>query len=1230
MTDQPLAPASFAVEVRPRSPEPRHTPVGAIYHAAALYFLQGTLSPSEAHQIAAELLCDPVNETYCLSHGKAAFTDVSLPFIDVLPLPGVTDPVAENLVQAASWIGIAGLDNAATGMRFYLHDLGDVGLLKHFAEDQFCNTVVQRYALNTPIEAIFAPPHVPDRTVEIIPVQNRSDAQLIQISAERRLSLDIHEMRAIRSYFEGEGRDPTDVELEMLAQTWSEHCVHKTFRARIEYQEGDAPPQVINGLLRTYIRAATEQIKKPWVHSAFVDNAGIVKFDEQYDLAFKVETHNHPSALEPFGGANTGVGGVVRDILGVSARPIANTDVLCFGDQDLDESQLPKGVLHPRRIQEGVTRGIEDYGNKMGIPTVNGAIFYHPGYTSNPLVFCGCLGILPHNSHPTRANPGDWIVVIGGRTGRDGLRGATFSSMEMDQSTGEIAGSAVQIGHPIHEKQVQEVILRARDARLYSAITDCGAGGLSSAVGEMAKDLGGVVHLEQVPLKYPGLRPWEIWLSEAQERMVLAVPPANWETLRAICEGQDVEATVIGSLEATGRLILRAEEKIVGDLSMNFLHEGIPQRRLKAIWTPPTITPWALPPQSPEALSEALRMLLGHPNIRSREGVIRKYDHEVQGGTAIKPLTGVDQAAPANGAVIVPLDSLTLRGAEGVSPNPRGAALSVGLAPLIGERDPYLMAFAAVDEAFRNLVAMGADPDTVSLLDNFCWGNANLPDRLGSLTRCAQGCYQAALTYQAPFISGKDSLNNEYADETGKRHAIPGTLVISALGIVPFVKQAISSVLTGIGNKLYLLGETREELGASHFALLHSESGGILPAPPENPLAILRALHQAIRAGRVQSAHDPSEGGIGVALMEMTAGGGCGAQIDLRLIPGASSLTLTEAALFSESLCRFIVEVRPEDVSQFEAHFAGLPCTCVGETRAETSVTFIGLSGESIKAAQLSPSLPLPATSERKHSTYRPTPNPSGTPRALILHATGTNRDRDAALACELAGAETEIVHVNQLLRGERNLADYHMLVVPGGFSYGDDLGAGKVWALHLEHRLGEGLQRFIEDGRPVLGICNGFQALVKAGFLPGAAWRGSPDPHPVTLTFNQSGHFECRWVRLQVDPASKCLFTEGIEEIMCPVAHGEGRLAAVDESVLNGLERDHLIPLRYAPPDQYPANPNGSALGIAALCNPTGNVMGLMPHPENHIFTWQNPGWRQGQKGSFGLTLFQNAVRWA
>ncbi|MCC6564663.1 MAG: DUF559 domain-containing protein, partial [Chloroflexi bacterium] len=578
-----------------------------------LFFVSGTLSDDDAHRLASALLADPVTETYALGVSPT-MDDARL--VERTLLPGVTDAVADSLKHAAALIGVA-VEQAATGERYELTgDLSDsdIGAI---ARGVLVNTVIHRVSFDTPIGAPFVAVQPTDDTVEIIPVRGLSSDALLNLSKDRRLSLDLNEMRAIQAYFEEIQRDPTDVELEMLAQTWSEHCVHKTFRAKITYTgpAHGAPPnsqpvtQEIDGLLKTYIRAATEQLAKPWVRSAFVDNAGIVAFDDAFDVAFKVETHNRPSALEPFGGANTGAGGVIRDVLGVSARPIANTDVLCFGLPDTPMDALPHNVLHPRRIIAGVIHGIEDYGNKMGIPTVNGAVHYHPGYTANPLVFAGCVGLIPRGSHRTEAQPGDLIVVIGGRTGRDGLRGATFSSMEMDTSTAQLSGGAVQIGNPIVEKQVQEVVLKARDASLYTAITDCGAGGLSSAVGEMGKDLGAHVQLADVPLKYPGLRPWEIWLSEAQERMVLAIPPANWDAFMAICAAHDVEAVAIGIFAPTGQLALFYGDKPVGSVSMAFLHGGIPRRELAAVWTAPsppgpktlgseTLTPETLTPET--------------------------------------------------------------------------------------------------------------------------------------------------------------------------------------------------------------------------------------------------------------------------------------------------------------------------------------------------------------------------------------------------------------------------------------------------------------------------------------------------------------------------------------------------------------------------------------------------------------------------------------------------------
>ncbi len=1242
-------------------------------HVARLYFLEGSITEAEAKRLAAEVLADPVTEEWSIVNSQLSMVNAPLTinnlqltidnFIEATLDPGVTDPPAENLIKAAKLLGINGLERAATGNRFFITGKIEPSLLHQIAAEIFANPVVQRFTIDKTIEPPFFPYQGIDDTIDIIPVRKADDEQLLAISKERRLALDLAEMQAVQAYYQKEAREPTDVELEMIAQTWSEHCVHKTFRAKIDYTGPDGEKETIDGILKTYLRAATEEINKPWVHSAFVDNAGIVKFDDTYDLAFKAETHNHPSALDPFGGANTGVGGVVRDILGVSARPIANTDVLCFGLPDMDHDDLPTNVMHPARIADGVIAGIEDYGNKMGIPTVNGSIHYHPGYTANPLVYCGCLGILPRDAHVTEPQEGDLIVAIGGRTGRDGLRGATFSSMEMDVETSEIAGTAVQIGHPIMEKQVQEVVLRARDEQLYTAITDCGAGGFSSAVGEMGEKLGGKVQLKDITLKYPGLRPWEIWLSEAQERMVFAVPPEKYERMVEICAGQDVEPIVLGTFGNNGRLELKYGDKLVGELDMEFLHEGIPQRHLVAEWKGSEQASVNSEQLTVNGAKEALLALLTHPDTRSKEDTIRIYDHEVQGATAVKPLTGIANHGPSDATVLVPQDTQSL--ISNLQSSVRGAALANGICPAYTDLDPYNMAYAAIDEAMRNVVAVGADPDQVSILDNFCWGNPLLPDRLGSLVRCAQGCYDAALAYQTPYVSGKDSLNNEYTGSDGEKHAIPGTLLISALAMVPDVNKTVTMDLKRAGNFLFVVGETGAELGGSHYGLV----GGTVqpqhnnvPAPKADALERYRKMYQAIQAGLVQSCHDCSEGGIAVALSEMCMAGKLGIEMNLIHAPRDPYWAYSDddAILFSETISRFLVEVRPEDSDKFREALSDVPHECVGVIGGDV-VRVNGRSGQPILEATLAEldeawrghlsvnSEQSSVFSKTTPSTNLQSPISNLHPKVLILHANGTNRDRDAAVACKLAGGDPEIVHVNQLLAGEHQLADYNMLVIAGGFSYGDDLGAGVRWSLDLQYHLNEQLHTFAQKGKPILGICNGFQVLVKSGLLPGRdqAFSLSPDKErSVTLTYNNSGHFECRWVMLQSNPNSPSLFTKDLTEpIYCPVAHGEGRLAVNDESTLADLKAQNLIPLTYVAsgewqvtgnvpatndpqPETYPFNPNGSVFNIAALTNPAGNIMGLMPHPENHIFPWQHPRFHRGERGMSGLSLFVNGIK--
>jgi len=717
------------------------------------------------------------------------------------------------------------------------------------------------------------------------------------------------EMQTIRDYCQKENRDLTDVEFETIAQTWSEHCVHKTFKAKVTLDNG----QVIDSIIKTYLKSATDKINAPWVISAFVDNAGIIDFDDEFEISFKAETHNHPSAIEPFGGANTGVGGVIRDILGVSARPIANTDVLCFGKQNVSFDELPEGVLHPKRIMSGVVAGVQDYGNKIGIPTVNGAILFDEGYAANPLVFCGCVGIAPKGLHHKNPQVGNRVVVLGGRTGRDGLRGATFSSMTMDAQTGEVAGASVQIGDPIVEKGLIDVITRARDLRLYNDITDCGAGGLSSAVGEMASTIGCDVELKKVKLKYPGLAPWEIWLSEAQERMVLAVAPDNIPALQELCDTFDTELTDIGEFTGKHRLVVRYNGNPVVDMDNEFLHEGIPQRKLNAV-----VTESSSKPKNEELTIEAdvkdtLIKLLSHPNIASKSSVIRIYDHEIQGGTVVKPLTGVEADAPSDATVLKPI------GTKGM----KGIVLSNGINPEYGKRDAYNMAFAVIDEAIRNAVAVGADPERIAVLDNFCWGDPKRPETLGSLVEAARGCHEAALLFRTPFISGKDSLNNEYTGTDGQRHAIPPTLLISALGMMDDITKSVTMDLKEAGNTTYLVGDFAPVFGGSHFDATIDEA---IPQVSKITPQVYKVLHNAINAGLIRSAHDISEGGLAVTAAEMCIGGRLGLDINP---------PLSTRDLFGETTGCLLVEVSPANITLFEETFKDLPLKKLAQVIAD-------------------------------------------------------------------------------------------------------------------------------------------------------------------------------------------------------------------------------------------------------------------------------------------------------
>ena len=902
------------------------------------YLLEGKLDRDAVGRLVRELFVDPLVETATV---RELGTPLDGSAHTVLLKPGVMDPTADSVVRAAADLGVT-LQAVRTFRRYYGPDdavPADVELLR------------RKVLANDAIERVVAGPVQADHLtvgrpyqfrLVTVPLRDLDDAALVKLSKDGQLALTLDEMRAVQAHFAAHGRDPTDVELESLAQTWSEHCSHKTLKGTAHLTDrSTGAVRTYENLLKETVFAATQTIRQrlgadDWCVSVFADNAGIVTFTDDFHLCFKVETHNRPSALEPYGGANTGLGGVIRDVLGtgLGGKPVANTDVFCFARPDYPPEELPPGVLHPRRVINGVVAGVRDYGNRMGIPTVNGCVVFDDRYLANPLVFCGTVGLIPVGLEHKRVNPGDLIVAVGGRTGRDGIHGATFSSLELSDQSEVESGGAVQIGNAIAEKKVLDVILQARDRGLYTSITDCGAGGFSSAVGELGAEVGAVVRLDAAPLKYSGLSYTEIWISESQERMVLSVPSANWPELHELCRREDVEAAILGEFAPTGRLQLSYDGHPVADLSMAFLHDGRPRKELIAEWS--SVGP-AVPDAGKREVSdtagptEALKAILASYSVCSKEWIVRQYDHEVQGGSVVKPLVGANDDGPSDAAVCAP-----------VLGRVEGFAVGNGLNPRYSDLDPYAGTACAIDEAVRNVVAVGADPSRIAILDNFCWGNVTDPLQFGALVRTAEACRDVAVAYGTPFISGKDSLNNEYRSPD-RRITIPPTLLVSALGRVADVRQTVTMDLKAAGNRLYLVGTTRDELGGSHWNLVTGRAGGTPPMPDLGQAPqVFAAVHRSITAGLVRSCHDLSEGGLAVAVAEMAFAGGVGA--DVTHLPGDG--LSDEVRLFSESATRFVLEIEPANAAAVEGAFAGLPLARIGATTAEPRLRIAGGGGE--------------------------------------------------------------------------------------------------------------------------------------------------------------------------------------------------------------------------------------------------------------------------------------------
>ncbi|MFC1983675.1 phosphoribosylformylglycinamidine synthase subunit PurL [Chloroflexota bacterium] len=899
-----------------------------------IYWLDADLTPDKLDLICHRLLADPVTQDYRCepSPSDESETGNEHHTVEVAYNAGVADPVEDTIMKAVRDLGVGDVRGVKTAKRYLIQGPLNANQLETMCSRLLVNPIIQHIV--KPEYPVF--PQNPQYSFMLNQIDILDDAGLAEI--RKQFSFTEDELQAIVSYFRREGRKPTDAELETLFQTWSEHCVHKTFKGSIKFGE-----LTIDNLLKSTVMKATQQLNKPWCLSVFEDNAGVIDFDGRRALCFKVETHNHPSAVEPYGGAATGIGGVVRDPLGtgLGAKPILNTDVFCFAPPDFPYEKLPGGVLHPRRIFKGVRAGVADYSNRLGIPTLNGAVLFDERYVANPLVFCGTLGLMPKDTaRRGQQQSGDLVVVAGGRTGRDGIHGVTFASEQLTEESSTVSYTSVQIGNPIVEKKLIDILVQARDRRLYRRITDCGGGGLSSAVGEMAAETGVRVDLDKVALKYTGLSYSEIWVSESQERMVLAVPPDCIDELLSLFASEDVEAAVIGEFTNDQRLHLFYQGNLVCNLDMEFLHHGLPQMKMEAVWEQPHHTePDSTPPQD---LGEALLKVLSSFNVCSKEWVIRQYDHEVQGGSILKPLVGKNNDGPGDAAIIKPIFD-----------SEKGVVVANGITPRYGEIDPYWMAASAIDEALRQIVAVGGNLKRVALLDNFCWGNTNRADMLGALVRAAQACYDMAIVFETPFISGKDSLNNEFQHE-GKTISIPHTLLISAVGVMEDTGCAISMDFKQAGDLIYIVGTTQNELGGSEYFRSRDFIGNSVPkVNPHLAKELMNKLSTATEKGLVRACHDCSDGGIGVAIAEMAFAGELGASINLAAIPLGEPIDRDDFILFSESNSRFLVEIAPDRQADFERIIDGVSLSNIGQVTDSEVLQVYGLKGDMVVSKSL-------------------------------------------------------------------------------------------------------------------------------------------------------------------------------------------------------------------------------------------------------------------------------------
>ena len=893
---------------------------------ASVYRLEG-ISKLQAKKLAEILFCEKINQAYSLNK---PFAKKSSTVFEVGYKPGVMNPQVTSIIKSARDLGI-NITTADTSIEYEFHGQAKKQEVKEILEKlHLLNDTIQHIVMEEPKTLLTK--GTAGKTT-IIPIRKMNNSELLALSKDK-LFLNLDELHIVKKYFVKIKRNPTDCELETIAQAWSEHCVHKTFKANLIIDGKKKKP-----LIQRIKEEALKHNKN--IVSAFVDNSGVMDFYDGFAICGKVETHNSPSAIEPYGGAMTGSGGVFRDVLGtgLGAKCIASTDIFCFAHPNMNPSLLPNGCLPPDYLLKRVVAGVRDYGNRVGIPTNNGSVHFHNDFRAKPTVVVGAYGILPKKkAKKGRPKIGDVIVCVGGKTGRDGIHGATFSSGEMTEKTSSINSSAVQIGNAIEEKRMFDAILEAQRQNCIRAIQDCGAGGFSSAIGEIGQSQGVSVYLDKVSLKYKGLAPWEIWVSESQERMILAIPFKNLKQFLNICKLFNVQASILGKFDGSKKLQVYFRKKSVCNLDMKFLHHGLPQRIMRAKKNT-SDEPIQSPRRWPDGLLrgklisenewiEVLERVLSHGNIASKEQIARLYDHSVGGTNDLQSYSGEELDSPNDAVVIRPILNKEF-----------GMVISHGLNPVLNAIDPYWGSIWASAEALANYTAVGGDYKNASLINNYIWP---FPDEesLWSLDKSVDAVVDIMKKLKIPVISGKDSLSSTYRGKDGAVIKIPPVLCMSVFGKIPNTSKTITSDFKKENSSFVLVGKMDfSRMGGSIYYETQEIRHGEVPHVDLEILPkTLTRIYRGIVQGKILSCHDISEGGLITALFEMCIGGGMGATIHLRGgRMDSSEVNHPEAFLFNETAGCFIVEVEHESTAK--NLFTDVPFLMLGKTTKEKLIT---------------------------------------------------------------------------------------------------------------------------------------------------------------------------------------------------------------------------------------------------------------------------------------------------